>query len=269
MPTTRSASKKQKSLEDYGLEKDVRSNATKSASPKTDEPQSKDPGSTDSAQKRKRTAVSHERASKVSKLTERGTNPTKQTQLANDGADLEEPIMINRAPVLTLWAATVANFLYPDEDWTTCLGIGSSVSSLCAISKGRAIGKVQPKDESTKSEEQKKKAKRQTKDETRELEVMGFPMHIKDGVVVVDGKKKPANEHLLQTKYGGEEEYTNVRRAMEQALQTWNNDKEELDKKAFHMYEKFRPNIASGSAGWGRKGPLNLHQVKSTIESKH
>lgn len=101
----------------------------------------------------------------------------------------------------------------------------------------------------------------------REREVMGFPMQINAAGLLVNAKKRPANEQLLQAKYGGEEEYAHVKQIMEQALQTWADDKEELDKKAFHMYEKFRPSIATGSAGWGRKGLLDLNKVKGTIES--
>lgn len=264
MPTTRSASKKQTSLEDYGVDKSVeRDDATKSPT-QTPIHKSKAPRSKGTPSKRKTVADSTARPSKRLKTTSDNAVPTKQTQLTDDAADLESPILINRAPVLTLWAAAVASFLYPDVEWATCLSIGSSVSRLCAVSKGRAIGKVQPKDPSTKSEDRKKK-KTEAQGDIMELEVMGFPMQIKNGAATVDGKDKPANEHLLRAKFGGEEEYTRVKRVMEEALRTWDDDKETLDKKAFHMYEQFRPSIASGSAGWGRKGPLNMHKVKATI----
>lgn len=268
MPTTRSASKRQQTLDDYGLESHVKSSAPTSASTHTDTYKSQGQRSTYSPVKCKHAANHTERPSKRSKPKARSANPTKQTQHTDDNADIGEPILINRAPVLTLWAATVAHFLYPDEHWTTCLSMGGSVSSLCAISKGRAIGRIEPKDDATESEDKNKKESRKTKNDERELEIMGFPMQIDAGGVVVNAKKKPVNEHLLQAKYGGEEEYTRVKQTMERALQIWEDDKEQLDKKAFRMYERFRPSIATGSAGWGRKGPLDLHKVKSTIESR-
>jgi hypothetical protein len=40
---------------------------------------------------------------------------------------MEQPIMINRSPVLQLWAACVAEFLYGEEvGWETCLSMGKS-----------------------------------------------------------------------------------------------------------------------------------------------
>lgn len=195
-----------------------------------------------------------------------GSN-TKQAHFSGDSTtDLEKPIMINRSPVLQLWGAVVADFLHPDESWETCLSIGGAIATLCAISKGRAIGQVAPKDESTEAENKRKKRKQETKKESREIEVMGFPQQIKGDVVVVDGKPKPLKEGLLQGKFGGESNYEKVKKAMEDGLQSWKDDKDELDKKAFHMYEKFRPDVAAGGSGWGRKGELNLHKVKSKIE---
>lgn len=268
MPTTRSASKKQTKLDDYGLDKDNEPGAVASSSPPADQPKSRNARSGNPASKRKSAATEVGRDSKRPKPDSSTTSTLKQNQSQDtDTPDLDKPISINRSPVLQLWAATVANFLHPDETWATCLSIGSSISTLCAISKGRAIGKIEPKDSTSESKDKSKNGG-DTHDDTRELEVMGFNLHIKDGAVVVDGKTKPTKEHLLQGKYGGEEEYTNVKKVMEEALRVWSDDKDQLDTKAFHMYEQFRPSTAAGSAGWGRKGQLDLHQVKSTIESK-
>lgn len=268
MPTTRSASKKQTSLDEYSLGKKSEPGAVASNSSQLDQPKSHSARSGKPAAKRKSETSEVGRVPKRSKPDSDTTSSLKQTQSQDTTApNLDMPISINRSPVLQLWAATVANFLHPDESWATCLSIGSSISTLCAISKGRAIGKIEPKDSTSESKDKNKKGKN-THDDTRELEVMGFTLQIKDGAVVVDGKTKPTKEHLLQGKYGGEDEYTNVQKVMEEALRIWSDDKEQLDTKAFHMYEQFRPSTAAGSSGWGRKGQLDLHQVKSTIESK-
>ena len=47
-------------------------------------------------------------------------------------------IEINRAPVLTLWAAIVAKRL--GFDWDEALTLGRAVAGLNAYSKGRALG---------------------------------------------------------------------------------------------------------------------------------
>lgn len=266
MPTTRSASKRQKSLEDYGLDRREGSEAEESNSSQIDQPKSHDARPRNPASKRKSAGSEVGRAPKKLKPDSSNSSTLKQKQTPSaNTTDLDKPILINRSPVLQIWAATVAKFLHPDEEWDTCLSVGSSISTLCAISKGRAIGKIEPKDSTSKS---KDKNKKETHDDTSELEVMGFTLQIKDGAVVVDDKTKPVKEHLLQAKFGGEEEYTRVRRTMEEALRVWSDDKEQLDKKAFHMYEQFRPSTAAGSSGWGRKGQLHLQQVKSTVESK-
>jgi len=51
-------------------------------------------------------------------------------------------IKINRAPVLTLWAAVVAQRL--GFDWKAALTLGRAVAGLNAYSKGRALGIFHP-----------------------------------------------------------------------------------------------------------------------------
>ena len=51
-------------------------------------------------------------------------------------------ITVNRAPVLTLWAAVVAERLGFDSD--AALTLGKAVAGLNAQSKGRAIGIFKP-----------------------------------------------------------------------------------------------------------------------------
>ncbi len=50
----------------------------------------------------------------------------------------ERSILINRAPVLTLWAITVAGRLGFDRD--EALSLGKAVAGLTAQSKGRRLG---------------------------------------------------------------------------------------------------------------------------------
>ena len=54
----------------------------------------------------------------------------------------EHSILINRAPVLTLWAATVAERLGFEQD--EALSLGKAVAGLTAQSKGQRLGIYQP-----------------------------------------------------------------------------------------------------------------------------
>ena len=54
-------------------------------------------------------------------------------------------ININRAPVMTLWAAVVAERL--GFDWEEALTLGKAVAGLNAQSKGRRLGIVEASDE--------------------------------------------------------------------------------------------------------------------------
>jgi hypothetical protein len=57
-------------------------------------------------------------------------------------------ISINRAPVLTLWAAVVARRLGLDED--EALSLGKAVAGLNAQAKGRRLGIFKPHGEKAK-----------------------------------------------------------------------------------------------------------------------
>lgn len=43
---------------------------------------------------------------------------------------------------------------------------------------------------------------------------------------------------------------------------------EELSESAFSLYEKFRPAIPEGVAGWGAKGKLDLDRIRSLVLEK-
>ena len=57
-------------------------------------------------------------------------------------------IEINRAPVLTLWAAVVAERL--GFDWEEALTLGRAVAGLNAYSKGKALGLFEPTPEAVR-----------------------------------------------------------------------------------------------------------------------
>jgi hypothetical protein len=214
----------------------------------------KAPSSDSRPNKRKR----HVRDSKPSHPSQPSQSESKSK---SSSAESEDSILINRAPVLELWAATVTSLLYPKISWETSLSAGSAISTLCAISKGRAIGAIEKKDPATTT---KKQRKEQPDDQLDELEVMGFHLKLTDGQALVGDKPKKANESALVKKFG-EEAYERVKAAFTETLQLWTGQEEELNARAFHYYEDFRPTVPKGQKGWGRKGILNLQTVKDVV----
>ncbi len=67
----------------------------------------------------------------------------------------KDMVLINRAPVLTLWAAVVAERLgfSPDE----ALSLGKAVAGLNAQAKGRALGIFEAKRETVGEAKQRKR----------------------------------------------------------------------------------------------------------------
>ncbi|KAK3081471.1 hypothetical protein LTS18_006372 [Coniosporium uncinatum] len=196
-----------------------------------------------------------------SKRSKKTDQPSEDTP-----SEAHTTIVINRAPVLHLWSASVTHFLHPSLSWETCLSAGSAISSICAVAKGKAIGTIEPTDESdekaAKMDEQRKKAA-----ELDKLQVMQFKLKVKDGLVLVSGadkKGKPGGEGALKGKFG-EEGYEKVKKGFEEALEGWREKGEELSGQAFGMYEKFRPDVSKGQSGWGRKGELSLERVREVV----
>lgn len=175
-------------------------------------------------------------------------------------------IIINRAPVLQLWSACVAHFMYPELEWSTCLSAGSAVSTICAVAKGRSIGTVPAKDESESQEKKRQDGKKKAKDLHR-MEFMHFKLPLKNNLALVsasDAKGKPGAEEPLRKKFG-DDEYERVKSVFDEALGSWRGSEDELSGKAFGFYEKFRPDVTSGQKGWGRKGELSLEKVKDVV----
>jgi hypothetical protein len=248
MPATTRSANKQTKLEDVG----AGSTSAKSSSSKSK--------SRTSGQKRKADEPKSS-VSKAAKKTKQSQSTTEDTAGSSD-----DVIIINRAPVLELWASCVAQFLHPHLSWATSLSIGGAIATITAISKGRSIGKIDkpdPGEAQKKREERKRKAE---KENLGEIEVMSFKLNLnKDGQAMVGGKPKKAGEEALIKKYGGTEHYERVRQAFQDALKAWKGQGEDLDKRAFHAYELFRPSVSPGQKGWGRKGQLNLKTVKSAV----
>ena len=168
----------------------------------------------------------------------------------------KQVITINRAPVLTLWAAVVAERLgfKPDE----ALTLGKAVAGLNAQSKGRALGIFKP------PALENGRRKKSGLGEEFWVEVCGRPVPAKrtrDGVRAVI-KDKPIEPEQVQAYLEGsfKGDLKATRSAMEMLARAHQPD--DLIDEAFRLYERFRPQIEPGKRGWGQKGTLDLEMVR-------
>lgn len=264
MPATTRSRGKQSHLDDFTAPATDSKSSTKQLKSKSEAQKSKAAiAKSDAVSKTKRETDDDVATSappqKQAKLT--SSPPAEETKPAHK--DDGPAVQINRAPVLDLWASVVTHFIYPDLEWKTCLSAGSAISTLCAISKGKAIGTIDPAEDSEKKDHEREERKKK-EGELDEIEVMGFKLKVKNSLVLVSGKPKTENEAAQKKKFG-EEQYERVKALMENCLQIWKGDEEELNGKAFKMYEKFRPGVAAGQQGWGRKGELEMDRLRETI----
>jgi hypothetical protein len=171
-------------------------------------------------------------------------------------------IKINRAPVLTLWATVVAERLGYDED--TALTLGKAVAGLNAQSKGRKLGIYEEKTEDEKKEDKRKE--KETDVEFVELLGRGVPAVKTPHGLRAAEKGKPIHAESVQTYLENKfkEDLEDARKAMEKLAKAF--PPKQLEKKAYDLYEKFRPEIPEGKKGWGARGELDLEYIRSLAE---
>ena len=164
-------------------------------------------------------------------------------------------VSINRAPVLTLWAVVVAERLGYDHN--CALTLGKAVAGLNAQAKGQRLGIF---------EKPKERPLKVTRKEEKELIPLlgraiptvrtkeGIRAKIKDEIISSESVAK-----YLTQKFG--ENFDDVQEAMQALAKAYKPDM--LANAAYKLYEKFRPNVPAGEAGWGAKGELDLGLIKS------
>ncbi len=162
-------------------------------------------------------------------------------------------IKINRAPVLTLWAAVVAERLGYDKE--EALTFGKAVAGFNAQSKGRRLGIYEEKSPEEKGKEKKEKAIR-----VEFIQLMGrgipavkTPKGLRAAIQGEEIDPQSVDKYLRQ-KF--KDDFDDARAAMEKLAKAFTP--KQLEIKAFSLYEKFRPEIPEGVKGWGAKGELDL-----------
>jgi hypothetical protein len=171
-------------------------------------------------------------------------------------------ISINRAPVLTLWAAVVAERLGFEED--EALTLGKAVAGLNAQAKGRRLGIFKPHE--TKPHEARKKER----GKEFWIEVCGRAVPVKnteDGIRAVKGAEvinPDGVQRYLASKFGDDLE--TVRSAMTKLATSYSP--KELAERSFSLYEQFRPEIPAGKKGWGVASDLDLGLIEQLAKRK-
>lgn len=166
-------------------------------------------------------------------------------------------VTVNRAPVLTLWAAVVAERLGFDRD--EALTMGRVVAGLNAYAKGKALGLFKPASEEVRRERQRLAAGGQMHVELlhRALPVIQTPAGLralsKDKPIAPDSVQR-----YLRSKFGAALEQ--VEAAMLDLARAL--PPEELAARAYALYEAFRPDVPAGTRGWGAAGVLDLDRIR-------
>lgn len=164
-------------------------------------------------------------------------------------------ISVNRAPVLTLWAAIVAERLGHDRD--AALTLGKAVAGMNAAAKAKRLKLHEaPQEPAAK--------KRAAKSPAGTVALLGREVPVKEtaaGVRALD-HGKPADpaavERYLAQKFG--DALAGAREAFRALARS--RTPAALEAEAYALYETFRPAIPAGVRGWGAKGVLDLALVK-------
>ena len=166
-------------------------------------------------------------------------------------------IYINRAPVLTLWAAVVAERLGFRRD--EALTLGRAVAGLNAYSKGVSLGLFHPSPKSVKDRRNKLMGGRRLK-----VDVLGRAVPVSrtpDGLRALSSGRpiSPTSvQRYLQGKFG--DNLTPARTAMRRLARSM--PPKTLAANGYALYVKFRPGVPTGVKGWGARGNLDLTVIR-------
>jgi len=167
-------------------------------------------------------------------------------------------LRINRAPVLTLWAAVVAERLGFEQD--EALTLGRAVAGLNAYAKGVSLGLFTPA-----PKEIREKRRKLAAGETLHVDLLGRAVpaaRTPEGLRATSKERPIAPESVaryLAAAYG--DALGEVRAAMMRLARSL--PPTELARTAFHLYEQFRPKVPAGARGWGAKGELSVARIES------
>ncbi len=166
-------------------------------------------------------------------------------------------IRINRAPVMTLWAAVVAERLGFARD--EALTLGRAVAGLNAASKGKALGLFAPEPKGIEAERA-----RRAPGATLQVGLLqrAVPVTRTQAGWRALARGRPISaasvERYLAGRFGAR--LDDARAAMMALARSLPPD--ELARRAYALYEQFRPEVPAGVSGWGGAGELDLDRIE-------
>jgi hypothetical protein len=166
-------------------------------------------------------------------------------------------VTVNRAPVLTLWAAIVAERLGHPAD--TALTLGRAVAGSAARTKARSIGREErPTDRGIDT------PRLAVEHVTAPVLLLGKTIRLlpnADGELRAAEDDNPADpasiERYIIKAFG--DHLAEVRAAMQVLAAKY--DPIELNRIGFKLYERFRPNVPPANEGWGAKAVLDVDKI--------
>lgn len=191
----------------------------------------------------------------------------------DDGADEGDEVYVNRSPVMILWGAAVA--VRAGYDLDAALSLASMQAALTAKAKGTTLGIYAATSASDADAGmvpvgwepvritllgRSFAACKMTKTQTQTREGAGRDVRLVRGFRPDQGSViLPSQVRSSLKRAFGEEDLAVVFTFMVRVLEFYSPEKLELS--AYEMYTTFRPEIASGKAGWGAKGQLKLANI--------
>jgi hypothetical protein len=170
-------------------------------------------------------------------------------------------IKVNRAPVLTLWAAIVAQRLGFTRD--EALTLGRAVAGLTAHFKAKTLGLIRPRPKEVHEE-----GRRVAQGTQIYVELLGRAVPVietESGLRAVT-KGRPISPQSVQRYL--ESAFGNALPAVEEAMRelAWSMPPAKLAREAFGLYQAFRPEVPPGAEGWGALGVLDLNKIRALAE---
>jgi len=172
-------------------------------------------------------------------------------------------VRVNRAPVLTLWAAVVAERLGFERD--EALTMGRVVAGLNAYAKGKSLGIFKPAPERVRQERKRLQAGK-----AMHVDVLHCAVPVvrtREGLRAVS-KDKPVSPESVQRYLEGK--FGEALPAVEAAMRALSRSlpAKALADRAYELYELFRPAVPAGTRGWGAAGVLDIARIRGAASER-
>jgi hypothetical protein len=158
----------------------------------------------------------------------------------------------------TLWAAAVAERLGFDR--STALTLGQAVAGMSAHVKGVSLGIIKPEPELVQE-----RGERLAEGEALRVGLLGRAVPVvrtPAGLRALD-KGKPGDPERIERYLAGKfkDRLEDARACMAELAAAF--DADDLHRRGFRLYERFRPAIPAGERGWGAAGELDLAAIQA------